>query len=231
MGCSESKDEANIEINIEKHLTQRLKDKVKKEDIDPINIVSFLTKDGGKWKGDQGIDTGFGKHTYTEYITFEALKNGVKNPAMPNIYWEQIYGVEYHTKLYSNKDISKPIHDECGYILFAFDDWLLNKNNKHIHVTKVVSIPRGMSMLAKGKFKYEKESNLIDITVKANKDDGILQTPFLNKLAITQNYQWQCQIHLENNTFRYKETTNILLDKIAKINHRDSNILGRELDL
>ena len=210
--------------------------KLNESDIDPARIVEFLTKDGGKWFGDDGKDNFFSEESFVEYTTFEPIPKGLQNigkfgPLGPK---EDVFGVSYHTKLYKTTTKKDQLHDECGYILLVFDrKWFSNKTGP-VQVYKIISVVRGESILASGEFNYnDGDKKVIELSMEANVENnaknefGILQIPWLKNQAITKSFKYACTIDMENDTFSYKETSEIYLGDELKINHRDSNNFKR----
>ena len=118
-------------------------------------MVKFFTANNGVWTGNKGKDSGFGDEPYYERTTFQVIPKTVQNPAIPKIYFQNIYGVQYHTKLYKTSKMEIQIHDECGYLLFAFDDFITK--NGTVHVFRPVSVVRGMTLMCGGSFTYRKK--------------------------------------------------------------------------
>ena len=171
----------------------------------------------GTWQGQKGMDVspeigGSEKSPYYETITFEAAGN------LTNAGIQKISMVRYH--LVVNRKSNKEVfHDQIGY-------WLWEEvTNTVVHS---FTVPRGVCVLAGGKFKANtKSKNNIILEVQATlkgKDWSIIQSPFMRDNASTLAFKQKVKII--GNKLEYSETTFLKIYG-KKFNHTDKNKLTR----
>jgi len=169
----------------------------------------------GVWKGDKGMDIapeseGTEENPYYETITFEEggdLTNGE----------EQVLSVLHYRRIVRRKSNDGIFHHETGY-------WMWDAATNVIMHS--LNIPRAVSLLAGTALKdddYKDGKLSIDISAAVdNKDWGIVQSPFMQKKALTKSYRQE--ITIENGKMTYKETT--ILDIYGReFEHTDENEL------
>lgn len=170
----------------------------------------------GVWKGNKGMDVspekvGVENSPFYETITFVGAGD------LTNAEEQKIAMVRYHI-IVNRKSNDEVFHDQVGY-------WLWDAKTKVI--INSFTIPRGVCVLAGGKFKKSSTKNSISLDVKAklnNKSWGILQSPFMSKKASTLEFKQTMTIR--GKKLEYSETT-VLQIYGRKFNHTDKNTLTK----
>lgn len=168
----------------------------------------------GVWKGNKGMDispevVGDEKSPFYETMTYVGAGD------LTNAGTQKMAMVRYHLVV-RRKSNNEVFHDQIGY-------WLWDAASKTI--IHSFTIPRGVCVLAGGKFKKSKNSKVISLSVKAslkNKNWGILQSPFMAKKASTLAFEET--IKISGKKLEYSETTFLKIYG-RKFNHTDKNIL------
>ncbi len=183
-------------------------------DIDYGPLQSLI----GIWRGDKGMDIapepdGTEENPYYETIVFEAAGD------VTNAESQLITALRY-TQEVRRKSNDKVFHDQTGY-------WMWDKQNSII--MQSLTIPRGVAVLAGGKFVAAADKpDEITLSVSAKLDDqdwGIIQSPFMRDHASTLEFSHNLTVVGDN--FSYSERT--LVDIYGThFEHTDGNDLVRE---
>lgn len=169
----------------------------------------------GVWKGQEGVDIApdpDGKETnpYYEEITFSPV-GGVTNAESQNL------AALHYRQTVKRKADDQVFHDETGY-------WMWEASTETVMHSLV--IPRGVGVLAGGKYSGEKSEDgrvIIDVAAKIDDDNwGIVQSPFMLEKAKTIAF---ChQIIVGPGKLTYSESTTV--DIYGKVfEHTDANEL------
>ncbi|MEY8203644.1 MAG: heme-binding beta-barrel domain-containing protein, partial [Bermanella sp.] len=171
----------------------------------------------GSWQGAAGIDTsplpnGQEDTPYHETIVYEAIGHA-KNAGS-----QTLAVVRYLQRVCRQSD-GEVFHDQSGY-------WIWD-NDRHTLIHSF-SIPRGVCVLAGGKFDHSQLSgDALDLTVsaaKGHKDWSIIQSPFMQQKARTVGFDQQVTISAHE--LSYRQT--IMLEIYGReFEHTDSNTLRR----
>jgi len=177
-----------------------------------------LTELIGIWEGDKGFDVapdpdGIEKNSYYETITFTA-SGDVTNAE------SQVLAVIHYHQIVKRKSNDKVFHNETGF-------WMWDERAGIIMHS--LTIPRGVCILAGGKYNDEKEENgKIILKVSANlknEDWQIIQSPFMQDNARTTEFRHR--ITVGNGRLSYSETTIVeIYEKVFE--HTDKNELVRQ---
>lgn len=175
-----------------------------------------LTKLIGAWQGDKGSDVsplpeGTENNDYREVLTFVAAGD-VTNAE------QQTLSMVRYTQVVHRKSTGEKIHDETGY-------WLWDAaSNELIHA---LVIPRGVSIVAGGRFIGDAGATQVTLSVAASQDDmnwPIAQAPFMRDRARTLSFN-QSLIVTEGKLIY---TQSIWLDIYGRrFEHTDSNELTK----
>lgn len=169
----------------------------------------------GTWEGDKGVDLApkpeeDENNPYYETLVIEPVDIDIENAEE-----QELLAVRY-TQTVREKANDKVSHSEAGF-------WIWEVNTERVMCS--FSIPRGLSLIAGGK--YKASGNLVTFNVEANQGDpnyGIVQSPFLEKKATTKGFKRE--FVLESDTLSYIQETS--LDIYGKdFNHKDINTLKR----
>lgn len=169
----------------------------------------------GVWKGDKGLDVapepdGAEHSPYFETITYTAIGD------VTNAESQVLSALHYH-QIVSRKSNGEVFHNETGY-------WMWDPKSET--VMHSLTIPRGVCLLAGGKYAGERSSKSgVTIEVAADVADGpwqIVQSPFMQDNARTISFRQK--ITVEDGKMSYSETT--MLDIYGKtFEHTDENEL------
>jgi hypothetical protein len=168
----------------------------------------------GVWKGNKGMDVspekvGSEKTAFYETITFEAAGN-LKNAGI-----QEIVMVRYHLVV-TKKSNDEVFHDQIGY-------WLWDAAAKT--VMHSFTIPRGVCVLAGGKYKSSSKNTTLDVKASLkDKNWGIIQSPFMSEKASTLEFKQIMKVSVKK--LEYSETK-ILKIYGRKFKHTDKNKLTR----
>ncbi len=170
----------------------------------------------GTWEGDKGEDFApepdeDATSPYYETITFERAGD-VDNAD------EQVLAiVRYHISVRRKKN-DETFHDQVGY-------WLWDKENQTIMHS--FTIPRGLCVLAGGKFDAKKVNNsriTLNVAAKLGEEWGFVQSPFMRDNAKTLEFTQKMIV--TKDMLSYTQTT--VLDIYGRIfNHTDFNTLRK----
>jgi len=168
----------------------------------------------GTWKGDKGMDIapepdGKEENPFYETIMFEAIGD------VTNAESQTLAVLRYH-QVVSRKSDDQVFHNETGY--WGWD-------SKTDVITQSLTIPRGVCVLAGGKPNMKGHVTVLDVQAAVdNKDWGIIQSPFMQDNARTNEFYHN--ITIEGDTMSYFET--MVLDIYGKtFEHTDGNTLSR----
>jgi len=170
----------------------------------------------GTWKGDKGMDIapkekGQEENPYYETIIFE------KAGDVDNADKQTLAIVRYHlfVKEKANDEVS---HDQVGY-------WLWDKENETI--IHSLTIPRGVSVIAGGKFdanNADKDAATFNVNAKIDGEWGIVQSPFMKNNAKTIEFTQELRVNASELSY----TQTMLLDIYGRsFEHTDDNVLTR----
>lgn len=172
----------------------------------------------GTWKGDKGEDLSAEPEPdedvlspYYETIVYERAGD------LDNADEQVLAIARYHLSVRRKKN-DETFHDQVGY-------WLWDKKNETIMHS--FTIPRGLCVLAGGKFDSKKVKNTritFKVTAKEGEEWGFTQSPFMNKNAKTLEFTQKLTV--TKDLLSYSQTT--VLDIYGRIfNHTDFNSLKR----
>jgi len=169
----------------------------------------------GAWYGNKGEDIapepkGTEHNSYYENITFTGI--GETENAE-----QQLLSVVFYTLEVRRNSTNKVIHHETGY-------WLWEQGTNT--VVHSLTIPRGMCVLASGKFEQSQSESVMNVgATLTNENWQIIQSPFMAKNAKMKSYQQQVKV--TKNKLSYSQT--MLLDIYGKeFEHTDKNELNRK---
>lgn len=171
----------------------------------------------GVWSGDKGLDVspepdGSENNEYYETLTFTEAGD-VTNAE------SQLLSVLYYRQTVQRTSNDEVFHDETGY-------WMWDE--KTDVVMHSLTIPRGVCVLAGGKYDQSTDEQSVELEVSAAHDDkkwGIIQSPFMQENALTTDFYHR--INVEGNSLSYTETMMInIYGKVFK--HTDQNVLTRK---
>jgi len=177
----------------------------------------------GIWKGDKGMDiapikpdatTAHKKlsteeNPYYETITIEAAGD------VTNAEEQTLVALRYHQAIF-RKSNKEQFHDEIGY-------WLWNESNNT--VMQSLMIPRAVGLLAGGKVTENKNGVTFKVSAGIdNKDWGIVQSPFMQKKARTEQFVHTVTVNGKTMTYTESTTLNIYGRRFL---HTDGNTLTR----
>lgn len=154
----------------------------------------------GSWGGDKGVDwspekDGLNKNDYYETIVFTEAGE------VENAESQVLASLHYHQVVRKKAD-DEVFHNETGY-------WIWDATSQT--VIHSFSIPRGVCVLAGGKYSGEKDSDgniKIEVRAKSGDNDwGIIQGPFMSKNAKTEEFSQT--ILVGDGRFSYDETTTV----------------------
>ncbi len=171
----------------------------------------------GRWHGSKGEDIaplpdGTETNSYRENIVFSAAGD------LDNAETQELVAVHYH-QLVNRISDDKKIHDQTGYWIWDAEAEL---------VMHSFTIPRGVTVLAGGR--YEQPSDLAGsvLTVSASLDSSnwtITQSPFMKGNALTMAFSQT--MNITSDCLSYEQTT--LIDIYGKMfEHTDRNDLVKE---
>jgi len=171
----------------------------------------------GLWKGDKGLDVapkseGTKENLYYETITYTEVGD------VTNAESQVLSVIRYH-QVISHQSSHEVFHDETGY-------WMWDPKSEIVMHSLV--IPRGVCVLAGGKYKGPTSEGSVKIEVVANINDknwGIIQSPFMQQTARTTEFRHR--ILLSDDKLSYSEIT--MLEIYGKtFEHTDKNELVRQ---
>ena len=170
----------------------------------------------GSWQGDKGQDIapepeGTEVNSYYENITFKGLGETENAES-------QVLSVVFYTQEVRRNTNNNMIHHETGY-------WLWEQASDT--VVHSLTIPRGMCVLASGKFEISNKETILNVSAAISEQDWqIIQSPFMAKNAKMKSYLQQVKV--SENSLSYSQT--MLLDIYGKeFEHTDNSTLTRKL--
>lgn len=177
-------------------------------DYGPLNLLI------GTWKGDKGMDIAPQKEGQEENPYYETIVFS-KAGDVENAGTQTLAIVRYHLSV-REKSNDETSHDQVGY-------WLWDKENKT--VIHSLTIPRGVSVIAGGKFEgNESEAVIFNVAAKIDEEWGITQSPFMKQNAKTIEFTQELIVNASE--LRYSQT--MLLDIYGRqFEHTDNNVLTR----
>jgi hypothetical protein len=170
----------------------------------------------GTWEGDKGSDFApepdeDATSPYYETITYEGAGD------VDNADEQELVIVRYHLSV-RRKSNDETFHDQVGY-------WLWDKENQT--VMHSFTIPRGLCVLAGGKFDAKKSSDseiTLKVAAKPGEEWGVIQSHFMIKKAKTLEFRQELKVSKDE--LSYSQTT--VLDIYGRnFDHTDKNILKR----
>ena len=146
---------------------------------------------------------------YYETITFEATGS------VTNAESQQLAILRYH-QLVTRKSNDEVFHDQVGF-------WLWDAAGGT--VTETFTIPRGVAVVATGSAAPVAQGEEVVLSVAADADAGIAQSPFMQEQARTTGFTHTLTVRGDKLT--YQQTT--LLDIYGRRGyaHSDENALSR----
>jgi hypothetical protein len=169
----------------------------------------------GKWEGDKGMDVspekdGEEMSPYFETITIEPVGDATNAE-------EQTLVVLSYKQIVSRKSNNQVFHHQLGY-------WYFEKKTGEILYS--LSIPRAVSVLAKGKGTANGAKMEYDVKAEASdKNYGIIESAFMTGKASTRSFSMQ--VVVEGDAFRYKMNTGLHIYG-RDFDHTDENSLTRK---
>ena len=169
----------------------------------------------GKWIGDKGLDNAPDakanpdKTNFTDEITFT-----IAGPA-ENAEEQQLVAVKYH-HIVRKIENGLIFHDQFGH-------WIYEPGTKNIMHS--LSIPRGVCLLAGGKYKESNGEGVFNVEAKQGSETfGIVQSPFMIEKAKTTAFRMELSV--KNNVLKYREITSLEIYG-KKFEHSDESVLQR----
>ncbi|WP_022940858.1 heme-binding beta-barrel domain-containing protein [Psychromonas hadalis] len=173
-----------------------------------------LTKLIGSWVGKKGEDIapepeGTEVNSYYEKIIFTGIGETENAES-------QLLSVITYTQEVRRNSNDKMIHHEVGY-------WLWEQGSHT--VVHSLTIPRGMCVLASGRFEVSPSKSVLNVSAMIEeKDWQIIQSPFMQKNAKMKSYLQQFKV--TETELCYSQT--MLLDIYGKeFEHTDNSVLKR----
>ncbi len=170
----------------------------------------------GTWEGDKGEDFApepdeDATSPYYETITFERAGD------VDNADEQELAICRYHLSVRRKKN-DETFHDQVGY-------WLWDKNKQTIMHS--FTIPRGLCVLAGGKFDVKKANDVritLEVAAKLGEEWGFVQSPFMTEKAKTLEFTQKMTV--TKDVLSYSQTT--VLDIYGRnFDHTDFNTLKR----
>ena len=170
----------------------------------------------GGWRGDSGMDVapepdGTEHNPFYEQLLFEPIGT------VTNAEQQTLAALRYH-QVVSRKSDDKVFHNETGY-------WLWDAASRVIMQT--LTIPRGVALVAGGKFAGNPAGLSAELVVRAAVDDeqwGVVQSPFMRDNARTVSFTHSIIVSAEQ--LEYTETTELEIYG-RSFSHTDANTLSR----
>ena len=172
----------------------------------------------GTWKGDKGIDLApkpdeDETNPYYETLIIEPVDIEIENAEEQELRTVKYY---QYVKEIETGDVS---HSETGF-------WIWDKETDSIMCA--FAIPRGVSVLAGGKFTINESKSEIEYKVESKaegSDWGLVQSPFMAKKAKTISFNRHFKVN--GNVLSYVQTT--VVDIYGKrFDHVDRNTLSKQ---
>jgi len=170
----------------------------------------------GVWKGDSGMDIapdplGDEENPYYETIVFEGIGD-VRNAE------RQTLAVVHYQQIVRRKANGEVFHHQSGY-------WTWDAASGE--VTHVLTIPRGVAVVAFGTASGPDEDGALQITVSTEEaaPDAIAQAPFMQQHAKTTAFQQSLTVRGDRLQYRQTTTVEIYGKTYA---HTDRNDLLRQ---
>jgi len=167
----------------------------------------------GSWRGDRGLDIapepdGPEENPYYETLDFTPIGD------VTNYEQQTLVGLRYQ-QVVSRKSNDKVFHDQTGYWLWDADTGT---------VMHSLAIPRGVCLIAGGRFEAGDPVVLEVAAGEASPDWPIAESPLMRKNARTLSFLYKAK--LEADRLHYAETT--VLDIYGRrFDHTDENELSR----
>ena len=169
----------------------------------------------GIWEGNTGEDTAPGAdrkkviNKFRERMVFEP-RGPVSN------HEQKLYGFRYSTQVFKLGE-NEPFHDEVGYLLW---DPILKQ------LTKSITIPRGMVILAGGTAGADAKGFKLRAELGSH-TYGICSNPFLDAEFQTVKYEIEMKFNADG-SFTYDQNTFLKIKGQEKLfEHRDINTLRK----
>jgi len=181
---------------------------------DTLANLGPLAALAGVWEGEKGKDIkptedGAAAQRYVERIELVPIDPQMNGPQL-------LYGLRYHTHIVKPGEV-ETYHDQVGY-------WLWEPATGRI--LHSLTIPRGQTVLAKGKAKVDATS----FTVKARRgktENGICSGIFLEENFRTDSFRMTVTVH-DKDSWSYEETTVLKIKGVTEpFDHSDANTLHR----
>ena len=173
----------------------------------------------GTWRGDRGVDIspepdGSDENAYSETIRFTAAGD-VDNAAT-----QELAIVRYH-QIVTRKRDGEVFHDQVGFWTWEPAAGI---------VAQSIAIPRGVALLAGGRFAGAGPDGEIVLEVSARRGDddwGIVEAPFMRDHASTLAFHHRLVVR--GDRLEYDETTTLAIYG-REFAHQDRNRLLRSTD-
>ena len=181
------------------------------------NVIDYgpLTELIGRWSGINGTDIapdpdGIENNPYHETITFTAIGD------VTNAESQELAAIHYRQVVHRSTD-DKLLHDETGY-------WMWDAANRMIMHS--LTIPRGLCLLAGGKYNGETTSDgnfILQVSATSGDENWpIIQSQFMLNNALTKEFHQK--IIIGDEQMSYSQTT--LVDIYGKLfEHTDESTL------
>lgn len=176
-----------------------------------------LTNLIGTWQGDKGMDIapepdGIEENPFFETITFDAGGD------VENALSQKLALVRYH-QVVSRKSTGLVFHDQVGY-------WMWDPREGV--VMQSLAIPRGVCVLAGGRFDASKDAAVetrLSVAAKSgDRDWGVIESPFMRDNARTLGFRHD--LTLAGDSLQYFEVTTLQIYG-REFEHTDTNELHR----
>lgn len=152
----------------------------------------------GKWVGNKGLDIApdnkaqEDRSAFTDEMTFT-----ISGPA-ENAEEQQLVSVKYHHVIRRSEN-GAIFHDQIGH-------WIYEPSTGVIMHS--LSIPRGVCLLAGGKFEQHDDSSIFLVNARSGDDDfGISQSPFMMNKAKTTAFEMKLTV--QGNQLNYREVISL----------------------
>lgn len=148
----------------------------------------------GKWVGKKGLDNSPDANANPDKTSFiDEINFTIAGPA-ENAEEQNLVAIKYH-HVVRKLENDLIFHDQVGHWIYE------PKTNNIMHS---LSIPRGVCLLAGGKYKESNGDGVFNVEAKQGSDTfGIVQSPFMIDKAKTSAFRMELLV--KNNELKYRE--------------------------
>jgi len=152
----------------------------------------------GIWKGASGVDSAPDVQANPDITAFTDEIVFTVSGAAENAEEQNLVSIKYH-HVVRKQENGLIFHDQIGH-------WIYEPSTQLIMHS--LSIPRGVCVLAGGKYVEEGNTSLFNVSAKQGDEDfGIIQSPFMLEKAKTTAFK--IEMSIKDNILEYCETTSL----------------------